>query len=131
MILPALAGFSFVLLAAGNPAMDLDRSFTQLSPQQKSAAVQPLVRRATECVAQRVAADPRANALDQPGVLGDLIVASMPSCAELMRAMIEGFDRYFGEGTGEAYFSGPYLDALPNAVNSMASELKRGLASQR
>jgi hypothetical protein len=125
MMLPALAGFSLVVLVASNPTMDLDRTVANLSPQQKSAAVQPLVRRATECVARSVAADPRAETLDQPGVLGDLIVASMPSCAELMRAMIEGFDRYFGDGTGEAYFSGPYLDALPNAVNTMAGELKR------
>jgi hypothetical protein len=125
MMLPALAGFSLVILAASNPVMDLDRSIAHLSPQQKSAAVQPLVRRATECVARSVAADPRINSLDQPGVLGDLIVASMPTCAELMRAMIEGFDRYFGNGTGEAYFSGPYLDALPGAVNTMAGELRR------
>jgi hypothetical protein len=125
MMLPALAAFSLVILTASNPAMDLDRSIAHLSPQQKSAAVQPLVRRATECVARSVAADPRVNSLDQPGVLGDLIVASMPTCAELMRAMIEGFDRYFGNGTGEAYFSGPYLDALPSAVNTMAGDFKR------
>jgi hypothetical protein len=124
MILPAITGLSLVILAAGNPA-DTDRSVANLSTHQKSAAVQPLVRRATECVAKSVAADPRAGTLEQPGVLGDLIVASMPSCAELMRAMIEGFDRYFGDGTGEAYFSGPYLDALPGAVSKLAAELKR------
>jgi hypothetical protein len=125
MMLPALTGLSLVVLAASNPAIDLDRSLANLSSQQKSAAIQPLVRRATECVARSVAADPRATSLDQPGVLGDLIVASMPTCAELMRAMIEGFDRYFGNGTGEAYFSGPYLDALPGAVSKLADELKR------
>lgn len=125
MIVSALAGISLVLLTASNPTMDLDRSALRLSPQQKTAAVQPLVRRATECVARKVVADPRAAARDRPGVLGDLIVASMPSCAELMRAMIEEFDRYFGEGTGESYFSGPYLDALPDAVNTITQELLR------
>lgn len=125
MMLPALTGLSLVVLAASNPAIDLDRSVAHLSAQQKSAAVQPLVRRATECVAKNVAADPRIETMDQPGVLGDLIVASMPTCAELMRAMIEEVDRYFGSGSGEAYFSGPYLDALPAAVNTLAQELKR------
>ena len=125
MIIPALTGLSLVVLAASNPTMDIDRSVVHLSAQQKTAALQPLVRRATECVAHNVAADPRSTTIDQPGVLGDLIVASMPSCAELVRAMIEGFDRYYGTGTGEAYFSGPYLDALPNAVSKMAQELTR------
>ena len=124
MILPALTGLSLVVLTASSP-LDLDRSVANLSAHQKTAADLPLVRRATECVARRVAADPRAGTLEQPGVLGDLIVASMPSCAELMRAMIEGFDHYFGHGMGEAYFSGPYLDALPNAVNKLAEDLMR------
>jgi hypothetical protein len=40
----------------------------------------------------------------------------MPTCADLMRAMIDTYDQYFGDGTGEAFFSGPYLDVLPTAV---------------
>src|SRR4051794_34689783 len=125
MILPALTGLSLVVLVASSPTADLDGSIVHLSAQQKSAAVQPLVRRATECVARSVASDPRLTTIEQPGVLGDMIVTSMPSCAELMRAMIEGFDRYFGIGTGEAYFSGPYLDALPGAVITLAQEFNR------
>ena len=30
--------------------------------------------------------------------------------------MIDGYDRYFGEGAGEAFFMGPYLDVLPTVV---------------
>ena len=30
--------------------------------------------------------------------------------------MIAAYDRYFGEGTGEEFFMGPYLDILPNIV---------------
>ena len=30
--------------------------------------------------------------------------------------MIDAYDRYYGEGTGEAFFMGPYLDVLPKAV---------------
>jgi len=33
-----------------------------------------------------------------------------------MRALIDVHDRLFGEGAGETYFMGPYLDALPGAV---------------
>ena len=89
-----------------------------LSMQQKSAAVQPLMRSATECIARIVGSDPR---FGQPNAdLGDLIVDSMPHCAAQVRAMIEAYDRYFGEGEdgeGEAFFMGPYLDVLPSAVS--------------
>ena len=45
-----------------------------------------------------------------------MIVASMPVCISQVRAMIEAYDRYFGDGEGEAFFMGPYLDVLPSAV---------------
>jgi len=63
----------------------------------------------------RVLTDPRYG--KKAGtVLSDLIVASMPSCLTPVRAMIDAYDRYYGEGTGEAFFMGPYLDVLPKAV---------------
>ncbi|MBI5645173.1 hypothetical protein HY970_03675 [Candidatus Kaiserbacteria bacterium] len=91
-----------------------------LSPQQRSAAMQPLVRSATECIARKVALDPRAQ--DQNGNIGDLIVASMPACVDAVRAMIDAHDRYFGDGTGEAFFMGPYLDVLPRAVGQYVKQ---------
>jgi hypothetical protein len=44
----------------------------------------------------------------------------MPSCVTPVRAMIDAYDRYFGRGTGEAFFMGPYLDVLPKAVTEGA-----------
>jgi hypothetical protein len=41
-----------------------------------------------------------------------------------VRAMIDGYDRYFGEGTGQAFFMGPYLDDLPNIVIKWTAEAK-------
>jgi hypothetical protein len=113
MILPALSGVSLLVLASIGPVTD-QAAIAHMSAQQKNAAVQTYVTRATECVARRVSADPRYAKYRND--LGDLIVASMPGCAELMRAMIDSYDRYFGEGSGEAFFSGPYLDVLPAAV---------------
>jgi len=46
----------------------------------------------------------------------DLIVDSLPSCVNPVRAMIDAYDRYYGTGSGEAFFMGPYLDILPRAV---------------
>jgi hypothetical protein len=32
--------------------------------------------------------------------------------------MIDAYDHYYGEGSGEAFFMGPYLDVLPKAVQA-------------
>jgi hypothetical protein len=36
--------------------------------------------------------------------------------------MIDAYDRYYGDGAGEAFFSGPYLDVLPQAVLKAVSK---------
>jgi hypothetical protein len=35
--------------------------------------------------------------------------------------MIDAYDEYFGDGKGEAFFMGPYLDVLPRAVMEKAT----------
>ena len=40
----------------------------------------------------------------------------MPKCLAPVHAMIDAYDRSFGEGSGEQFFMGPYLDVLPDAV---------------
>ena len=92
-----------------------------VSAQQKVAATEPLVRSATECIVRAVVADPR-YAAKPAAALGDLIVDSMPTCVAPVRAMIDGFDRYYGDGAGEAFFMGPYLDVLPKAVTEGAKK---------
>src|SRR5258707_10461682 len=78
---------------------------------------------ATECNARTVGADPR---FGKPNAdLGDLIVDSMPHCAAQVRTMIEAYDRYFGDGEGEAFFMGPYLNLLPSAVSKWVRDSVR------
>jgi hypothetical protein len=114
MILPALTGVSLLIMTAGTADVGLDTSTAHLSNRQRT--------RATECVARSVASDPRAFDASK---LGDLIVDSMPTCADLMRSMIDTYDQYFGDGTGEAFFSGPYLDVLPTAISKWVADGKR------
>ena len=104
MILAALAAATLVVSVATGPTAKPSSAPT-LSVQQKSAAMQPLLRSATECIARTVSTDPRFG--HRNGNLGDLIVQSMPSCTTEVRAMIEAYDRYFGDGEGEAFFMGP------------------------
>ncbi len=123
MILAPLFGTALVLAVATEPLDDANGA-VNLSTQQKSAATEPLVRSATECIVRAVVADPRYGA-NPAAELGDLIVASMPSCVTPVRAMIDAYDRYYGDGTGEAFFMGPYLDVLPKAVVEAAKKAAR------
>jgi hypothetical protein len=114
MILPHLAAASLAVAVATGPVME--PSVGQLSLQQRDSATRAFVRSATDCIVRTVAADNRFRKDDPAANLGDLIVDAMPRCLNPVRAMIDAHDRYFGEGAGEAFFMGPYLEALPNAV---------------
>ena len=116
MILAPLAGATLLVSVATGPLVEPKGAPAQLTLTQKTVALQPLMRSATDCIARTVAGDPRLGTAPSPD-LSDLIVASMPSCVAPVRAMIEAYDRYFGEGTGKSFFMGPYLDVLPNAVD--------------
>ncbi len=120
MILETLVGASLLasvsLERPGRERPGFD-TVAPMSIQQKNAVVRPVVRSATECVARSVSADPRFGSADAD--LNDLIVASMASCADAMRTMIDAYDRVFGVGAGEAFFTGPYLDVLPAAVHKV------------
>jgi hypothetical protein len=118
MNLAALFGTALTVAVATGPSNDSSGPPT-FTAQQKVAATAPLVRSATECIMRAVVANPRYGT-EPAAALGDLIVASMPSCVTPVRAMIDAYDRYFGQGSGEAFFMGPYLDVLPKAVTEGA-----------
>ena len=114
MILAPLFATGLVITVATGP-IESPLAGIAMSPQQRSAATQPLVRSATECIVRAVVRNPHYGA--NPALaLSDLIVASMPACVTPVRAMIDAYDRYYGQGTGEAFFMGPYLDVLPRAI---------------
>lgn len=117
MILAPLLGTALVIAVATEP-LEAPNSAVDLSQRQKFAATQPLVRSATECIVHAVITNPHYG---QKVELGDLIVDSMPTCAEPVHAMIDAYDEYFGDGKGEAFFMGPYLDVLPRAVMEKAT----------
>lgn len=114
MLLAPLLGTALVVAAAADPL-----SNSSPSAQEKAAATIPLVRTATDCIVRAVIADPRYGKQPAPD-LRDLIVDSMPACRTPVRAMIAAYDRYYGDGTGKAFFMGPYLDAVPWAVAAAA-----------
>ena len=85
MILAPLFGSAMVIAVATGP-LDDPMGLDHLSPRQKSAVTETLVRSATDCIVHAVFADPRYNATGT-AALGDLIVASMPSCVTPVRAI--------------------------------------------
>jgi hypothetical protein len=120
MILPALTAASLLIVTAA-PDLDPAAAAMHLSTRERSAAVQPAITRATECVERAVLNDPRSADASK---VGDLIVDSMAPCRDLMRSMIDTYDAFFGAGTGTAFFSGPYLDVLPTAVGKWVAQRK-------
>jgi hypothetical protein len=114
MILAPLFGTAVIVKVATEPLDNSGRA-EKLTAQEKMAATEPLIHSATDCIVHAVVTNPQYGT--GASALGDLIVASMPACVTPMRAMIDAYDRYYGEGSGEAFFMGPYLDVLPKAVN--------------
>ena len=130
MITGALLGLSLVINVSINRTSPIagpqDRfQIPHISEQQGNAAVRPLMRAATECIARRVAADPRFMQLSSNGDVGDLIVESITSCLSAVRALIDAHDEFFGDGTGESFFMGPYLDVLPAAVSELIKSFSK------
>jgi hypothetical protein len=118
MILEPLFGLSLVLsisLDLQTPAAETG-AWAPISTRQRDAKLLPLVREATNCIVRRVYADPRYTANLRPGEINDLIVDSMAGCIKPVRAMMDAHDRLYGNGSGEAFLLGPYLDILPAAV---------------
>ena len=114
MLLAPLFGTALIVAVAADPL-----SNSSPSAQERAAATTPLVRSATDCIVRAVIADPRYGKHPAPD-LGDLIVDSVPACRTPVRAMIAAYDRYYGDGSGEAFLMGPYLDVLPRAVAAAA-----------
>ena len=123
MILAAFIAKTLLAASLTVPAA-LDRSVqwplpergTAMSVDQKDAAIRPLVKSATECIVGPVTADPRFPVVKAGVEFNNLIVDSVPTCADDLRSMITTYDRLYGEGAGETFFMGPYLDSLPAAV---------------
>ncbi len=123
MIVESLLGLSLVLNVSLDtqtpPARDpaaWTSSWSQLSVRQKEAALLPLVRRATACIVRKVSADKRYSSEMRPAEINDLIIDSIAACVRPVRAMIDAHDSMYGNGSGEAFLLGPYLDVLPAAV---------------
>ena len=119
MILESVFGLSLVLnvsLSNSAPATTDPANWLQMSVPQRQAALLPLVRRATDCIVQKVSVDPRYSTDMRQDAMNDLIVDSIAACGRVVRVMIDAHDRMYGTGSGEAFLLGPYLDVLPSAV---------------
>jgi hypothetical protein len=119
MIVESLLGLSLVLnvsLDIQTPPLENRAAWTELSVRQKEAVLLPLVLRATDCIVRKVSADKRYRKDIPPADINEVIVDSISACTRPVQAMIDAHDRVYGDGSGEAFLVGPYLDILPAAV---------------
>ncbi len=77
--------------------------------------MQPLIYSATECIIHAVKAELRLKPLARHDI-GDLIVDAVSKCVKPLHDMIDAYDFYYGDGSGETFFMGPYLNVLPAVV---------------
>ena len=123
MIVGALVGLSLAVnVSIDRGAIDRMTGFgagPHYTETQRKSAVRPLMKSATECIAHKVAADPRYPQLSRIGNVTDLIVESITPCLPAVRALIDAHDEFYGEGSGETFFMGPYLDALPAVIGDL------------
>jgi hypothetical protein len=126
MLAGPVAGLSLLIAVAiepPQPSPDGTAARLQMSTQQKDAVIAPLMRLATDCIVRAVAANPKFNSAMPPGDINVLIAQAMAVCIGPMRAMIEAHDRLYGQGSGRAFFMGPYLDTLPAAVTRQVRDI--------
>jgi len=123
MILAKLAAVTLTFGVAMGPG--LEAPVRHLPLQQRNAATELYVRPVTDCIAGSVVADTRFRKEDPEANLGDLIVDAVPKCLQPVHAMIAAYDRYFGDGSGEKFFMGPYLDVLPNVLIKMMTTVAK------
>lgn len=119
MIVKSLVGLSLVLsvsLDVEMPKPPAAVAWNHFSARHIEAALLPLVQRATVCIVRRVSADPRYTGDTGADEINQLIIDSITACARPVQAMIRAHDRMYGDGSGEAFLLGPYLDVLPAAV---------------
>ena len=119
MIVTSLLGLSLVLNVSLDTQMPMPTgapAWAQISVRQKESALLPLVLRATDCIVRKVSADRRYSNDIRAVDINDLIVDSITACARPVRAMIDAHNRMYGDGSGEAFLLGPYLDVLPAAL---------------
>ena len=122
MLSAALVSLSLVVTATFEPTDLTPNVKRQMTQQQKFAELRPLIRSATDCVVHAITTDPRFRPSVAGTVMNELIVASMAPCAEAMQTMIDAHDRLFGNGSGEAFFMGPYLEGLPITVDKLVRD---------
>src|SRR5262249_12654286 len=121
MLIGALTGLSLLTSVSIQPGVVNPRAeglTTHLSDPPKATGLRPLVRSASGRVARAGAAEPRLG----KAKFTVLIVDSFSSGGDSVRQLIDAHDRYYGIGTGEEFFLGPYLDALPAAVTNLVGQ---------
>lgn len=91
------------------------RDNMEMSAREKRVAVRPLLEATTDCIVRAVedSFDPT-----DPDTLSDRIVDSIPRCLLYVHALMEKVDALYGDGSGQEYFMGPYLQTLPTVLQS-------------
>ena len=88
----------------------------QADPAMLRRAVAPLIRALTDCVAQQSLIDQDAVTEYRNGTFNSYVVRTVRLCPTFVMNLLQAYDRFDGEGQGNAFLNGPYASDLPRAV---------------
>lgn len=125
------AGLTAGFLAAAFPAFAQSEPGA-LSEAQKRKIHLPYVRAATNCFARAIIASPEATRLARSVQWGDAVLSTAKGfCQAEVGTLLSTHDQLYGQGTGQAFFVGPYFSDLPRALgNRLRPEFERVAANE-
>jgi hypothetical protein len=101
----------------------------QVTEGQKWKALLPFVRATSDCFANSIQSEPTLLEAYQQNRLLSLVAAKGAMCLPVVERMIAEHDRIYGQGTGQAFFKGPYASDLQRAISvRLKPEIDRRLA---
>jgi hypothetical protein len=88
----------------------------QVTESQKRKTHLPYVRATTECFTQAVLKQNDIAQKIQMNQIQSAVFSVGAGCSQEVQLMIKKHDEIYGYGTGQSFFTGPYLNDLPRAV---------------
>lgn len=104
------------LFVAALIAVNATGALAQTETERRRAHL-PFVRAATDCIARSIAANDAALGHAAAGRWGDATSLVFEICRTQLQGMIAAHDQIYGGG-GMSFFSGPYVNDLPRALNA-------------
>lgn len=88
---------------------------------EKMQRIMNLTSKTTECVVKEALKFSKRRNID----LADVLIDKRSPCAAIVRELVTAVDEVYGEGEGDKYLMGYYLDELPQIIENRIEKPKK------